>query len=462
MNSPRHVASERAMRFFRSPLAPLVARPWLDSLSLALLRRYFFPSSRLWALAREAQGDIERFGQDLGLQQLRPRQLAGLGQTLAHFERCRLKAYMVEQLWHDYFFGGAPVALERLLIAEEMRLDARTAYNLTRRGFLPFRKLLRASVRMTPPSPAQVTGRFGENGEGVDALFELPAELPRVERSRSIPVPSGRDYWLRFASPSGVMADMVYARVHEPLGVENPPTLIFGHGICVEFDHYHNLVDEVAGLTALGIRVVRPEAPWHGRRVLPGHFGGEQLLSTAPTGMFDFLAAQHQEWAVLVDWSRRTSSGPVAIGGSSLGAQTAKSIAMRASTWPRALRPDALFAVIHTQHIAQTALDSALSDIWNLSGALREAGWRRELAEQWLLRLDPLALPSMPPGHIVSVTGNRDNVTFEHSANHQLDYWQVPAINRFSYRRGHFSTPLGMLRDVESLQRIRQVLRECG
>ena len=123
------------MRFFRSPLAPLVARPWLDSLSLALLRHYFFPSSRLWALAREAQGDIEHFGQDLGLQQLRPRQLAGLGQALAHFERCRLKAYMVEQLWHDYFFGGAPVALERLLIAEEMRLDARTAYNLTRRGF---------------------------------------------------------------------------------------------------------------------------------------------------------------------------------------------------------------------------------------------------------------------------------------------------------------------------------------
>ena len=130
--------------------------------------------------------------------------------------------------------------------------------------------------------------------------------------------------------------------------------------------------------------------------------------------------------------------------------------------WPQSLRPDALFAVIHTQHIAQTALDSALSDIWNLSAALRGVGWGRELAEQWLLRLDPLAPPSMPPEAIVSVTGSRDSVTLESSANRQLDFWQVPAGNRFSYRRGHFSTPLGMLRDVEPLQRLRQVLRESG
>jgi pimeloyl-ACP methyl ester carboxylesterase len=258
------------------------------------------------------------------------------------------------------------------------------------------------------------------------------------------------------------MNDTVYARVHEPQGVDNPPTLIFGHGICVEFDHYHNLVDEVAGLTAQGIRVVRPEAPWHGRRVLPGHFGGEQLLSSAPTGMFDFLGAQHQEWAVLMDWCRRNSTGPVAVGGSSLGAQTAKSVAMRASNWPGHLQPDALLAIIHTSHIGQTSLNSALSDIWNLSGALRDAGWSKDLSEQWLRRLDPLELPCMPPENIVSVTGSADNVTFESEANVQLDHWQVPEQNRFSYVRGHFTVPLGMLRDTEPLLRFREVLRACG
>ena len=111
-------------------------------------------------------------------------------------------------------------------------------------------------------------------------------------------MPRGTDYWIRFPSPSQVMADMVYARVHEPPGVSNPPTLIFGHGMCVEFDHYHNLIDEIAGLTEQGIRVVGPEAPWHGRRVLPGHFGGEQLLSTAP------MAQERQKRSSCLCWIR--------------------------------------------------------------------------------------------------------------------------------------------------------------
>jgi hypothetical protein len=461
MNTPRHIASARVMRFFRSPAAPWVARPWLDRVALQMLRRYFFPLSRLWAMAREAEGDVERFLAAGNGTRLSARQRRRLQRTIEQFERTRLKAFMTEQLWHDYLFGESPVALERLLIAEEMRLDTRTAYNVMRRRFLPFRGLLDASVRMAPPTPQEVSRNLGEEGAGIAGRFALPAQFPAVESSRAIPVPGGSDYWLRFPSPSATMGDMVYARVHEPAGVIDPPTLIFGHGICVEFDHYHNLVDEVAGLTALGIRVIRPEAPWHGRRVLAGHFGGEQLLSTAPTGMFDFLSAQHKEWAVLLDWSRRSSNGPVAIGGSSLGEQTAKSIAMRAGAWPQRLRPDALFVLIHCQHIAEAALDGALSDIWNLSGALREVGWTRDLARHWLQRLDPTGPPCMPAARVISVTGSHDTVTAEASAMRQLDMWQVPAENRFSYRRGHFSIPLGMLRDTAPLRRLRQVLDEC-
>lgn len=449
------------MRLFKSPVAGLLARPWFDRFALNILRRYFFPSSRLWAMARAAEGDIDHFLRDVRTASLRPRQLRDLRSTLERFERKRLRAFMVEPLWHDYLFGSADVAVERLLIAEEMRLDARTSYNMTRRRFLPYRKLLHTSVKMQPPTPQEVRERFGPDGEGVEALFSIPDSFPPVEQSQSIPVPGGSDYWLRFPSPSAAMGDMVYARVHEPGGVKDPPTLIFGHGICVEFDHYHNLVDEVAALTAQGIRVVRPEAPWHGRRVLPGHFGGEQLLSTAPTGMFDFLAAQHKEWAVLMDWCRRLGDGPVAIGGSSLGAQTAKSIAMRARRWPARLQPDAMFVLIHTSHIAQTALNSSLSDIWNLSGALREAGWSKELSEQWLKWLDPLEKPCMAPQHIVSVTGSMDDITFESEANRQMDAWGVPAGNRFSYRRGHFTVPLGMLRDTAPLDRFSEVLTTC-
>jgi len=449
------------MRLIRSPAGALLARPWMDGVVLLLLRRYFFPLSRLWALAREAEGSVERFIAGTSSRSWSARSVRRLRASLAHFERCRLKAYMTEQLWHDYLFGHREVTLERLLIVEEMRLDTRTAYNLTRWAFRPFRNAIDASVKMSPPTPQEVVARFGANGEGIAPLFDAPATFPAIEESRRIPVPYGSDFWLRFASPSLAMRDMVYARVHEPAGIKNPPTLIFGHGICVEFDHYHNLIDEVAALTVLGIRVVRPEAPWHGRRVLPGHFGGEQLLSLAPSGMFDFLGAQHQEWAVLIDWCRRTSKGPVAIGGSSLGAQTAKSIAMHAASWPAALRPDALLAIAHCGHIAETALDSAFSDIWNLSAKLKENGWNRELVRQWLLRLDAPRSPNVVPEHIISVTGSHDEVTPEASARRQLDAWQVPERNRFSYRRGHFTVPLGMIRNQEPLQRLSGILEQC-
>lgn len=461
MKTPRYIASERVTRFFRSPAAPLFTRPWLDSVTLKLLERYFFPLSRLWALARAAEGDAEHFARGLEADRLTPRERDRITKTLSHFERARMKVTMVERLWHEYLFGDLEVPGDRLLIAEEMRLDARTSYNVARRSFFFLRARIGSSVKLNPSTPDQAAECFGHSGEHIETAFRLPCAFPDIDASRSIPVPGGRDYWLRFASPSPVMADTVYARVHEPSGVPNPPTLVFGHGICVEFDHYHNLIDEIAGLTRLGIRVVRPEAPWHGRRVLPGHFGGEQLLSTAPIGFVDFLAAQHREWAVLVDWSRRTSSGPVALGGSSLGAQTAKSIAMRAVAWPKKLQADALFLVTHTEHIAQTALESALSDIWNLSGALHEAGWRRDLARAWLMKLDPSGAPCMTPETIVSVTGTEDAVTFEPAANRQLDSWGVPARNRFSYRRGHFSIPLGMLRDTEPLARLSEVLERC-
>ena len=88
--------------------------------------------------------------------------------------------------------------------------------------------------------------------------------------------------------------------------------------------------------------------------------------------MFDFISAQHQEWATLINWCRNNGSGAVAIGGSSLGAQSAKAIAMNASDWPDRLKPDALLIITHSQHMAEAAQDGVLSDIWNL-GSVEES-----------------------------------------------------------------------------------------
>jgi len=147
----------------------------------------------------------------------------------------------------------------------------------------------------------------------------------------------------------------------------------------------------------------------------------------------------------------------VAIGGSSLGAQTAKSIAVRAKAWRKQLQPDAMFLVTHCTHIAEAALDGALSDLWRLSDALREQGWNKELTREWLLKLDPEETPVMPPEQIVSVMGSDDIVTPFASGQAHLDTWQVPAQNRFVYPRGHFTIPLGLIRDQEALRQLRAV-----
>ena len=444
-----------------SPAGRLVARPWLDSSALYLLKYWYFPLSRLWAAARAAEGDVDRFIQQVPLQQPNKSQRKTIADALRQFERARLKAFSIEQLWHQYFFGKDAVAEERLPIIEEMRLDFRTDYNMARKKFVSLRRLVKTSVSMNPPTPEDVIEQFGNNGEKLPGYFALPEEFPEVEVSRSIPTGNGKDYWLRFPSPSQQMNDLVYARVHEPEGVKNPPTLIFGHGMSVEFDHYHQLLDEVTQLTGLGIRVIRPEAPWHGRRVLPGHYGGEQFLSRLPISIFDFVAAQHKEWATIIKWCRENSRGPVAIGGSSLGAQSAKAIAMNATNWPEYLQPDALLAITHSQHMSEAALDGVLSDIWNLGDAMRTAGWHQDTEKTWLQRIDPERPACIKGEKIVTVYGSEDTVTPIGTALKQMDAWNVPEQNRFCYKRGHFSIPLGMINDNRPLLRFAAVLEDC-
>lgn len=235
----------------------------------------------------------------------------------------------------------------------------------------------------------------------------------------------------------------------------------FGHGICVEFDHYHQMLDEITQLTEMGIRVVRPEAPWHGRRVLPGHYGGEQLLSALPTSMIEFIAAQHREWAVLINWCREKSDGSVAIGGSSLGAQSAKAIAGRACGWPKRLRPNALFVIAHSQYIWEGAQKGALSDVWNVGGTMIAKGWHKDSERAWLQRLDVPGPPCMAPDQIISVTGTYDTVTADATAHRQLDAWGVPPDNRFSYGRGHFSLPLGLVHDPAPLVKLAAILKDA-
>ena len=222
----------------------------------------------------------------------------------------------------------------------------------------------------------------------------------------------------------------------------------------------HQILDEVTQLVTMGIRVIRPEAPWHGRRVLPGHYGGEQFLSNLPISIFDFVAAQHKEWPTIINWCRNNSTGPIAIGGSSLGAQSAKAIAMSASHWPENLQPDALLVITHSQHMSEAALDGVLSDIWNLGDAMRAAHWHQDTEKHWLRMIDPERAACISGEHIVTIYGTEDTVTPIKTALTQMDAWNVPPENRFSYKRGHFTIPLGLLNDDAPLKRFAEIIRQ--
>ncbi len=445
----------------RSWVGNVVARPWLDKTILLSLEYVFFPLSRMWAAARRANGEVDEFYAAVPLSNFKAKPTK-TSKALQAFELNRIQIANTEEKWRAAFFGDDDQAVThnhaQLKNLERLRLDHRSHYNASRFRFWHHRKAVDMSVANQFPSPDEMQALYGESDEAWQQRFAAPEAFPEVTQSKAIVANGVTNYWVRFQSPSERLNDIVYARVIEPTGVENPPTLIFGHGIGVEFDHWRNLIDFVDFFPKLGIRVIRPEAPWHGRRVPDGFYGGEYFLSTAPMGAFDFFTAQFQEWMVLMDWARNHSSAPVAVGGTSLGAQCAQTLSIRANALPRRLQPDAMMLLTHCAHVWEVALDGVLADIWGLHDPLHDLGWTRDIMEQWLSKLDPQGAPCMPPENIISVIGHADKVTPYASGRRLQQLWQVPAENTFDWPSGHFTVPIRMVRHREPIERFKQII----
>jgi len=424
----------------------ILARPWFDAAALFSLRHFFFPASRLLAAADEARGDVGQFAKAVPLPEHYSPGVR-LQRLLARLERARAASNAIDEVWERLFFEEASSSECDRIVAESKRIKARHDLNSMR---WPLRLLLPLSVpmaRLVIATPESFTAGYKE------ALNNPIAALPLddVTVSRQLPRPTGVDYWLRFRSPYHRLGDVVTARVHEPIGAINPPTIIFGHGICVDFDHWMGLIDESVNLVKYGFRVIRPEAPWHGRRTPRGYFAGERTISIFPIGIIDSMRAAVAEWAVLARWARSQSAGSLAFGGSSLGAMTAQLAAEQS-------KPDALFLVTHTADMTAAVVQGALSSLWAHPKDIEALGWTADLVRRYLSCLDaPEACP-VDPTRVVSIIGRRDTVLPYRSARNQLDRWAVPEENIFEWNRGHFTVPATMIRFRQPFERLANVM----
>ena len=456
---PRLRREDATARWVRSAMGLLLGNPCFDRISLWALTTQFFPLSRLWAAATVSGGVPERF---LAEVPLNPDgiDLDRLQSVLFSTEAARAAAAAVDKAWEDSFFGASHRTSEELVAIETARRDHHHALNFMRRKFRFLLKYPVPVVRSNPPSPEKVAAEFDKILGKRDALFTVPDPMPEIKVSRRVPGAVGTNYWLRFKSPSDQLADTVYARVYEPEGVDNPPTIIFAHGICVEYDLWHGLVDEVDELCRMGIRVIRPEAPWHGRRRPKGRYSGETIVETAPFGPLYAFSGALKEWSVLIDWARKSSTGHVAVGGSSLGAQMSLLCADVSRNWPKRLQPEAMLLITHSGNQQDALLKGALARVWKAREAMIKIGWTSETAGKYLPILDPNweTPPVMLPENIVSVLGKRDYVTPYDSGLGLLDAWKVPDQNRFLWNRGHFSVPMTMIRDSRPLHRFREIM----
>ncbi|MFO1058759.1 MAG: alpha/beta hydrolase family protein [Dongiaceae bacterium] len=444
------------------PLGGLVARPWLDPVALWALTRAHLPLSRAWAAAAVAEGSVKRFLAELPRERLPVGTAGQVGRALAKVTVLRERHDAAAAAWEAGFYGpGGDPGSAALAALETARRRASHAYMTVGRTAFAGLKLRAAwpAVRWEIPEHAAVEARFEALLADPRQAFAPPDPLPEPEVSHAVESGGVREFWVRFACPLPAIGGQAWAQVREPVGVAAPPTLIMGHGVCVEMDSLAGMGDEAGALPGLGLRLVRMQAPWHDRRRPPGRYGGEPFFGAQPTGALDLFAAAVRELAVMVAWCRRRGAGRVGVGGASMGALIAQLAAGHSPAWPAACRPDLLYAVTTGDDVGGLIFTSSLARSVGLPQVLQRAGWAVEDLDRFRPLADPPPAPPLPPADMVMVLGRRDTVTPYAAGRSLAERWRVAPENLFLGPGGHFSVPLGVMRDPAPLRRVIERLR---
>jgi len=443
----------------RSAVARLLFRSWFDRAALAALGDWIFPASRLWAAAEAADYDLSRFCADNPDLCRGVTHLVWLPHVLGSLRTLRLRAVEVERRWDELFFGHKACPEADLIAAEARRLRSGRMFLGSRFLFALAARTARVEpVAWDIPPAAASAGAIAR----ADAMFRPPDPWPPIEVSARVRRRGAIEYALRFALPGAVDGAMAFARVSEPPGIADPPTVIHCHGFGVEAEHLDRMFDEMRPLVAAGVRVVRMILPWHGRRRRSGTWSGEPFLAQAPISCVALLETLVRELGVLVGWARSTSRGRVALSGVSLGALTAQLAAVRLRNWPETCSPDALLLIGTSDRLDRIAFDGALARILGLDRALSARGWTRDALTDLAALANPVGTPVVDPARILMVLGTVDDVTPFDGGVELARRWRVPAANQFHRPQGHFSVSLGLLGEDAPLRRLAALLHGRG
>ncbi|HEX5476486.1 MAG TPA: hypothetical protein VFX09_01380 [Burkholderiales bacterium] len=446
---------------FHNPFVSFWLRPWLDRAALRAISGVYLPLSRAWAAAVASQGDAKQFWAELpaqpGARDAPP--------PLEEVVRRHRRYGETERAWENGFFGAVAAEPAQLVsleaqrrLAAKQRMRSYAAFlPLALRGRLP---KVKWDIRSPQAVAASHAGRLGSR----EQAFPAPV-LPAVVRSHAVAGPLGDQFWLRFASPAlkargeeGPNAE-AWAHVYEPdIPASDRPTLISLHGICMEPEYWPDAQDLLPALSGQGVRVIRAEAPWHARRRIEGHYSGEPILARGPLGLLGLLEAWIPEIAVLITWARNSASGPVAIGGLSLGALTSQVALTAAAHWPAEMRPDAALLIATSGDLLDIVERGSLAAGIGLPAQLSAAGWTTAELTRWLTLATPVGEPALPAERIVMVLGSADSVTPFAGGQALAGRWRLPPENLFTSTRGHFSAALAAVTDDAPLRRLLRIL----
>ncbi|MEX2628979.1 MAG: alpha/beta hydrolase family protein [Tistlia sp.] len=436
-------------------LGGLLLRPWFDRLALGWVSRLYFPLSRAWAAAAGAEGSLERFWAGIG----GPRGQRLVAEHGLRATRARLGDYeAAERRFQAAAFGGE-TPTEVLASLTDARAAAAHRFMMARGFFLPLH-LAQAipPVALEVATPAEVAALQGARLAGSAPPWPFPDD-GGVEPSASFARDGCRIGWLRFRSPA--TGEECLARYEEPEDAPAVGTLVFLHGLGMETEFWKELADPYRPLVRRGLRIVRPEGPWHGRRRPAARYGGAPMLGRGPLGLIEVFQAWVAETALLLAHLRRERPGPLAVGGVSLGALTAQLALTAAAGWPQAARPDAALLIATSGALDDLAKRASLTRALGLPASIRAAGWDETALRRVLPLMAPLGLPALPPERVVMVLGASDDLVPYDGGAALAERWAVPADNLFVRPQGHFSVSLGMMNDPAPIDRLLALLAEA-